>query len=94
MRARGALFGSWLTTAVACIGLLLPKCPLCIAAYLCLFGVGGGTARALVGLGVPACLALIVGSLLATAWFFARRGRGSVHSEQPNTCCASRSAGT
>jgi hypothetical protein len=75
MRAERALFGSWLATALGVAGVLVPKCPLCVAAYLCLFGVSAGSAQALVKLGAPLCLGLIVASALGTALFVAERGR-------------------
>jgi len=93
-RAERALFGSWLTTALACLGVLLPKCPLCLAAYLCLFGVSASSARAVAELGLPLCLTLIAGSTLASAWFVARRRRRcAVRSESIQTCCGASSVG-
>jgi len=94
-RAKRALFGSWLTTVLACLGVILPKCPLCLAAYLCLFGVSASSAQALAQLGVPLCFTLIAGSALATAWFVARRGRRlAARSESKATCCGSTRVGT
>ncbi|MEI9937652.1 MAG: hypothetical protein WDO69_10575 [Pseudomonadota bacterium] len=89
-RAERALFGSWLTTALACLGVVVPKCPLCAAAYLCLFGVSASSAQAVVKLGLPLCIALVAGSALATAWFVARRG------QRVRRCCQSarQSSGT
>ena len=75
MRAERALFGSWLATALGVTGVLVPKCPLCAAAYLCLFGLSAGSAQAMAKLGVPVCLGLIVVSTLATALFVSHRGR-------------------
>lgn len=74
-RAGRLLVGSWLGSALAFLALLVPKCPLCVAAYLCFFGVSASSARAVVQLGVPLCLALVAGSALATALFVAQRGR-------------------
>jgi hypothetical protein len=79
MRAERALFGSWFATALGVAGVLVPKCPLCAAAYLCLFGVSAGSAQAIVKLGVPLCLGLIVVSALATALFVSHRGRRLVN---------------
>jgi len=88
--AARALFGSWLTTVLACLGVLVPKCPLCAAAYLCLFGLSANSAQATVKLGLPLCIALIAGSALATAWFVARRGRRvATRPQRGKTCCAS-----
>ena len=98
-RARRLLFGSWLTTALSCLGVFLPKCPLCVAAYLCLFGFSASSAQALVKLGAPLCAALIASSVLATAWFVARRGRriaagratgGKVVEREPSCCGSTR----
>jgi hypothetical protein len=87
-RAERALFGSWLTSAVSLFAVVVPKCPLCLAAYLGLFGVSASSARAVVKLGLPLCLTLIAGCALATALFVARRGQRSptgVH--ERSTCC-------
>jgi len=77
-RAKRATFFSWLGTFgtfAACVGVFVPKCPLCVAAYLCLFGFSASSARAVAELGRPLCVALIAGSTLATALFVARRSR-------------------
>jgi hypothetical protein len=74
-RAERALFGSWLSALLACLAVFVPKCPLCAAAYLCLFGVSASSARDVAELGLPLCVALIAGSTLATALFVARRSR-------------------
>jgi len=85
-----ALFGSWLTTALSCLAVVVPKCPLCAAAYLCLFGVSASSASAIVELGAPLCLALIASSTVATAWFVARRRRRlTAGDERAPTCCGS-----
>ena len=89
-RAARALFGSWLGTLLCCLGVLAPKCPLCLAAYLCLFGVSASSARAAVQLGVPLCVALIASSTLATAWFVARRARSVADSSQREPAAAAR----
>ena len=72
-----ALLGSWLTTTLACLGVALPKCPLCLAAYLCLFGMSAGSAHALAALGLPLCLSAIGLCTLATALFVTRRSKCS-----------------
>jgi len=69
------LVGSWLGSALALSAVMLPKCPLCVAAYLCVFGVSATSARAVVQLGLPLCIAFIAASALGTALFVARRGR-------------------
>jgi hypothetical protein len=76
-RNTGALFGSWLASALGLLGLLVPKCPLCLAAYLCVFGVSASSARSVAWLGVPLCAALIGASVIATAVLVAKRGRRS-----------------
>ncbi|HET7544916.1 MAG TPA: hypothetical protein VFK05_33855 [Polyangiaceae bacterium] len=100
-RAGRALFGSWLSALLACFAVVVPKCPLCAAAYLCLFGISASSARAVVALGLPLCLTLIAGSTLATALFVARRSRlgvchgdraqsaaGAAEPEAARACCA------
>ncbi len=74
-RAERALFGSWLGSALACLGVIVPKCPLCAAAYLCLFGMSASSAQAVVKLGLPLCITLIAVSAFSSALFVARRGR-------------------
>ncbi len=74
-RSNGAWFGSWLASALGLLGLLVPKCPLCLAAYLCVFGVSASTARSVAWLGVPLCATLIGVSVVATAVLVAKRGR-------------------
>jgi hypothetical protein len=74
-RNSGALFGSWLASALGLLGVLVPKCPLCFAAYLCVFGVSASTARSVAWLGAPLCATVIGISLIATAVFVAKRGR-------------------
>jgi hypothetical protein len=88
--ATRALFGSWLSTVLACSVVILPKCPLCAAAYLCLFGFSASSAQAATRLGLPLCVALIAGSALATALFVARRGkRVAARAESEQSCCGS-----
>jgi len=86
--AQRALWGSWGSTALACLGVVVPKCPLCAAAYLSLFGLSASSARALLGWRAPLCVALIAGSTVATAWFVARRGRRlAAASARERGCC-------
>jgi len=89
-RAARAVLGSWLTSALALFAVIVPKCPLCVAAYLCMFGFSASSASALVQLGLPLCVALISASALATALFVARRGRRlPTASKSPPACCDS-----
>lgn len=82
------LVGSWLGSALASLAIFVPKCPVCVAAYLGLFGVSASSARAVVQLGVPLCIALIAGSALATALFVAQRGRRLAAREKDrDSCC-------
>src|SRR4051794_25158608 len=90
---RRVLVGSWLGSVLAALALIVPKCPLCAAAYLCLFGVSASSARAVVQLGLPLCLALIGASTLATALFIARRGRLlAARERRGDSCCSARKA--
>lgn len=86
-RVGRALLGSWLGSALAAAAVLVPKCPLCAAAYLCLFGLSASSARAVVQLGLPLCIALIAASALATALFVARRGRRLARREKASDSC-------
>jgi hypothetical protein len=53
----------------------LPKCPLCIAAYLCALGVGAGIAAPLAGALIPIARVAAVVSLVALALHALRRAR-------------------
>lgn len=94
MRAERVFFGSSLASALGVAGVLIPKCPLCVAAYLCLLGLGAGSARAVVAIGGPLLGVVLAASLLASAWLIVRRLRQS-RRRQPHavsrdaTCCAS-----
>jgi len=89
-RVSRTLFGSWLSTLLAVLGVVAPKCPLCAAAYLGLLGVSASSARAVVALGVPLCVASTAVSAVATALFVARRGtRVAARVERKPTCCGS-----
>ena len=89
-RAGRVLVGSWLGSVLAALAVVIPKCPLCAAAYLCLFGVSASSARAVVQLGLPLCLALIGASAVATALFVARRGRHlAAREKSDDSCCGS-----
>lgn len=95
MRAKRAVLGSWLAAALGVAGLLIPKCPLCVAAYLCLFGVSAGSAHAMVGLGPPLCIGLVAAPVLGTtlfiAWRRVRRSAAPTGGTGPrvgqSTCC-------
>lgn len=53
----------------------LPKCPLCIAAYLCAIGVGAGVAAPLAGAMIPIARLAAVVSAVALALYALRRAR-------------------
>jgi membrane protein implicated in regulation of membrane protease activity len=57
--------------------MLAPKCPMCLAAYLAVFGVGAGTAALVAPWLRPVGVLLLGAAALATAWilFRARRRR-------------------
>jgi len=89
-RAGRVLVGSWLGSALTALAVIVPKCPLCAAAYLCLFGVSASSARAVVQLGLSLCLALVGASTAATLLFVARRGRNlSAREKSRDSCCGS-----
>lgn len=62
-RARRGRGGSALTLALGVALALVPKCPMCIAAYLSVFGLGMAAAGAL----APWCLPLALLLILASA---------------------------
>jgi hypothetical protein len=59
----------WLAVAA------LPKCPLCIAAYLCAIGVSAGVAAPVAGAMVPVARIAAVLSIAAIALHAVRRAR-------------------
>ncbi|HYP76091.1 MAG TPA: hypothetical protein VER12_09055 [Polyangiaceae bacterium] len=90
-RAQRAMLGSWLGSALAFFAVAVPKCPLCAAAYLCLFGLSASSAQAVAELGVPLCVAAIAGSTLATALLVMQRGRRlRARSRSERTCCSTK----
>jgi len=93
MNAKRALLGSWSASALACLGVALPKCPLCLAACLCLFGLSASSARTIAQHGLLLCLTGIALCTLATALFVARRGRRALRAtaKQAVLHCACRS---
>ena len=64
--------GSALTLALGVALALVPKCPMCIAAYLSVFGLGMAAAGAIAPWCLPLAFALIVVSAL---WFGRARRR-------------------
>lgn len=64
-RAGRGRAGSALTLALGVALALVPKCPLCIAAYLSVFGLGMAAAGAIAPWCLPLALALIV---MSVAW--------------------------
>jgi hypothetical protein len=68
--------------------LLLPKCPLCVAAWLGALGVGAGAASVLAPLLRPAALLLAAALLLRVLWSVrcAHRARAGTRAE--SDCCA------
>ncbi len=54
---------------------LVPKCPMCLAAYLAVFGVGAGTAALIAPWLRPVGIVLLGAAALATAWILFRARR-------------------
>lgn len=52
---------------------VLPKCPLCVVAYLSAIGIGAGIAAPLAGVLVPVARVAAVAALVAIAVWAARR---------------------
>jgi hypothetical protein len=74
----------WVAVASTLLAVLAPKCPLCLAAYLSIFGVTVGAASVVLQVLRP--LALVV-SGLAIGFVFWRRRRPTA----PLPCCRPRS---
>ena len=92
MRAERAVFGSWALSALGVLAVLVPKCPLCLAAYLCLFGLSASTAHAVAFFGRPIAFTLIACSAVATALFVIQRARRLRQAEgAPASCCSQHS---
>jgi len=98
MRAERTIVGTSALGVLGILGALVPKCPLCFAAYLCVFGLSASTRQALASSGKPLGFGLIGCAALTATWSGARRtlsarrraGRFSVL-EPGNvaTCCSS-----
>jgi len=71
-KRKRAFFGSWLTLALGLAASLVPKCPLCIAGYLSLFGLGTAAAGVMAPLFFPIGMALVVLSCASMAALFIR----------------------
>lgn len=89
MRAERAIFGSWTLSVLGLLGVLVPKCPLCFAAYLCLFGLSASTAHTVAFLGRPLAFALIACSGIATALFVMHRARRARKTQRASASCCS-----
>jgi hypothetical protein len=69
---------SALTLALGVGLVLVPKCPMCLVAYLSLFGLGMTAASMLSPWCAPLALALIVAAALGLVWSFRRRPPAAV----------------
>lgn len=81
--ARSAVPLSALGVGSTVAAILVPKCPLCIAAYLTLCGVGAGWAAVVAPVVRPAAFALSVVSLAALVVTIVRRRRSRSAIEAP-----------
>ena len=90
-RQRLARTGSPASSLAALLSLVfLPKCPLCIAAYLAGLGLGTGAAAFAAPLVRPLAvvLALMAGAaLLRSGWRYYRRDARAPGSRSTNCCC-------
>jgi hypothetical protein len=69
------LGGSSAAVALGLAATLVPKCPLCVAAYLSVLGLSGAAAGALAPLLLPVGEALLAVSVLWTAFILLRPSR-------------------
>jgi hypothetical protein len=81
VRPRGAARAPLLALASALLTGLLPKCPLCVAAYLSAFGVSVGTAGVALGLLRPLGFALAALGLAFSVLRWAHRANVSVDTD-------------
>ena len=70
-RRRSRLPG-WLAVGSGLLAVALPKCPMCVAGYLSVVGLGATTAGAVVPVLRPIAFAILA---LSLAWLIARRLR-------------------
>lgn len=74
--------GGAASSLAALLGLLLvPKCPLCVAAYLASLGLSAGLAAAAAPLIRPFAWALCAAALAAVAWAWLKRPSGTPANE-------------
>ncbi|HET9959233.1 MAG TPA: hypothetical protein VFQ61_32310 [Polyangiaceae bacterium] len=77
--------GSWLTFAIGALVAFAPKCPLCIAAYLSLLGLGMVSAKATGAMLAPLVWPLAALLLALGTWRLARSFRVWLHaSSEPS----------
>jgi hypothetical protein len=84
-RARPRARAPWVAVASALLAALVPKCPLCLAAYLSIFGVSVGAASVALRVARPLALAVCA---LAVGLVLVRVGRKTT-ARLP--CCRPRS---
>jgi hypothetical protein len=81
MRGEGSRWCLGSGAGLGLVALLLPKCPLCLAGYLALFGVGATAGIAIAELAAPAAIVLAVMMVGAASISWARDRR------RTPTCC-------
>jgi hypothetical protein len=83
MRGEGSRWWLGSGAGLGLVALLLPKCPLCLASYLALVGVGTAAGITIAELAAPAVVVLAVTLVGAAMISWARDRRRT-----PTCCCA------
>jgi hypothetical protein len=73
MQKRSRAVRPWLTFALGLGAALLPQCPLCVAGYLSIVGLGATAAGVLTSLFFPLGIVMMLSSAVSLALFVMRR---------------------